>query len=82
MKTATVSLRAGDCRASGDGEAWVPALEKVGYSECVGKGEVGEGGGGVIDEEAEGVGHAWEKEGGEAEERGGEGESRGRDMTS
>jgi hypothetical protein len=74
MKTGTVSLLTGERRAGGDGKAWVPALEKVGYWECIAKGEVGEDGGGVIDEEAVGVGHeTWEEKRGEGRRRGGGG---------
>ena len=68
MKAAPVPLLTGDGRAAAVCEAWVPALKEVWGGEGVGEGIVGEEGGRVIDEKAEGVGHAWEGEG--AERRG------------
>jgi hypothetical protein len=74
MKATAVHLLPGEGRA-GCGEARVPALKKVGDGECVCKRKVGEDRGRVIDEKAEGVGHAWEGEGAEGrEEKGYRGE--------
>lgn len=58
MIAASGPLLTGDCRAAGGVEAGIPALEQVGDGECVGKGKVGEERRRVIDEKAEGVGHA------------------------
>ena len=63
MKAAAVALLTGEGRAGCSREAGVPAREEVGDGESVGKGKVGEEGAGVIDDEGEGVGHAWKKEG-------------------